>query len=127
LKQLFVEVPYFRALIENSMMALLKSNFDLTKYIAKDKQYKEFWEILFSEYQLSKKMTLEISGYSSLMEEEPVSKNSIGIREDIVLPLLIIQQAALQKIENNSDFKEDYEKLIRRSLYGNINASRNSA
>jgi phosphoenolpyruvate carboxylase len=72
-------------------------------------------------------MTLEISGYKSLMEEDPVSKNSISIREDIVLPLLAIQQAALQKIENNSDFKEDYEKIIRRSLYGNINASRNSA
>jgi phosphoenolpyruvate carboxylase len=127
LKQLFSEVPFFRALMENSMMALLKSNFDLTKYISKDKQYKEFWEILFSEYQLSKKMTLEISGYKSLMEEDPVSKNSISIREDIVLPLLAIQQAALQKIENNSDFKEDYEKIIRRSLYGNINASRNSA
>jgi phosphoenolpyruvate carboxylase len=127
LKQLFADVPYFRALIENSMMALLKSNFNLTRYIAKDKQYKAFWEMLYKEYELSKEMTLEISGYHSLMEEEPVSKNSIGIREDIVLPLLIIQQAALQKIENKSDFKEDYEKLIRRSLYGNINASRNSA
>ena len=127
LKQLFADVPFFRALIENSMMALLKSNFDLTKYTAKDEQYQEFWGILFNEYQLSKKMTLEISGYKSLMEEEPVSKNSIGIREDIVLPLLIIQQTALQKIENDSDFKEDYEKIIRRSLYGNINASRNSA
>jgi len=127
LKQLFAKVPYFRALIENSMMSLLKSNFDLTKYIAKDKQYRAFWEILYREYQLSKKMTLEISGYGSLMEEDPVSKNSIGIREDIVLPLLMIQQTALQKIENKSNFREDYEKLIRRSLYGNINASRNSA
>ncbi len=127
LKQLFSEVPFFRALIQNSMMALLKSNFDLTKYIAKDPQYKAFWDILFSEYELSKKMVLEISGYNSLMEEEPVSKNSVGIREDIVLPLLIIQQAALQKIEKDSDFREDYEKIVRRSLYGNINASRNSA
>ena len=127
LKQLFSEVPFFRALIENSMMALLKSNFNLTKYIAKDKGYKAFWEILFKEYALSKKMVLEISGYETLMEEEPVSKNSIAIREEIVLPLLIIQQTALQKIEKNSQYKAQYEKIVRRSLYGNINASRNSA
>jgi phosphoenolpyruvate carboxylase len=108
-------------------MALIKSNFNLTNYIAKDRDYKAFWEILYNEYELSKKMVLEISGYDTLMEEEPVSKNSIAIREDIVLPLLIIQQTALQKIEKNSRNKEQYEKIVRRSLYGNINASRNSA
>ncbi|MBN2614732.1 MAG: phosphoenolpyruvate carboxylase [Bacteroidales bacterium] len=127
LKQLFTDVPVFRALIENSMVSLIKSNFNLTKYITKDPPYKEFWEILFGEYELSKKMVLEISGYRTLMEEEPTSKNSIRIREDIVLPLLVIQQTALQKIEKNAEFKEDYEKVVRRSLYGNINASRNSA
>jgi phosphoenolpyruvate carboxylase len=61
------------------------------------------------------------------MEEEPVSRNSIEIREHIVLPLLVIQQYALQQIEQNSDYKNNYEKIVKRSLYGNINASRNSA
>jgi phosphoenolpyruvate carboxylase len=72
-------------------------------------------------------MTLLISQYGVLMEEEDVSRNSIKIREQIVLPLLVIQQYALQKIEQNSGHKNDYEKIVKRSLYGNINASRNSA
>jgi len=49
------------------------------------------------------------------------------MRENIVLPLLVIQQYALQKISEGSDYKELYEKIVVRSLYGNINASRNSA
>jgi phosphoenolpyruvate carboxylase len=61
------------------------------------------------------------------MEEEPVSKRSIEIRERIVLPLLVIQQYALQKIEMGSMHKPLYAKIVERSLYGNINASRNSA
>jgi phosphoenolpyruvate carboxylase len=61
------------------------------------------------------------------MEEEPVSGSSIAIREEIVLPLLVIQQYAMQKIEQDSKRKNAYEKIVRRSLYGNINASRNSA
>jgi phosphoenolpyruvate carboxylase len=61
------------------------------------------------------------------MEEEPVAKGSIRIREKIALPLLVIQQYALQKISENSENKEAYEKLVTRSLYGNINAGRNSA
>lgn len=60
------------------------------------------------------------------MEEEPITKKSIEIREKIVLPLLVIQQYALQKVEQNTDKKETYEKIVKRSLYGNINASRNS-
>ncbi len=117
---------FFRILILNAMMSLSKSNFKLTAYMAKDKDYQEFWHILNTEFELSKEMLLLISGYESLMEEEPVTKKSIQIREQIVLPLLVIQQFALQMIEENDS--------IRRSMkngnafaYGNINASRNSA
>ena len=127
LKNLFKEVGFFKALILNSMMSLSKCYFELTVYIAKDPEYKEFWNILFEEYKLSKEMVLLISGYKQLMEEEPISRNSIAIRETIVLPLLVIQQYALQKIQQDSKNKKTYEKIVERSLYGNINASRNSA
>jgi len=127
LKRLFQEVPFFKALILNSMMALYKCYFELTAYIARDEKYNEFWHILFDEYKLSKEMVLLISGYHVLMEEEPVSRCSIEIRERIVLPLLLVQQYALQKIEQDSGHKTVYEKIVKRSLYGNINASRNSA
>lgn len=127
LKILFRKVPFFKTLILNSMMSLSKCYFELTGYIAKNNEYKAFWEMLFEEYKLSKKMVLLISGYRMLMEEEPVSRRSIEIREQIVLPLLVIQQYALQKIESNSKRRAIYEKIVERSLYGNINASRNSA
>ena len=127
LKKLFNEVPFFKALVLNSLMSLSKCYFELTSYFKNDAEYKDFWQILFDEYKLSKETLLLITGYNELMEESPVSKNSIEIRERIVLPLLAIQQYALQKAEQNSEFKNAYEKIIKRSLYGNINASRNSA
>ena len=127
LKKLFREVQYFKALILNSMMSLSKCNFDLTSYIAKDAEFKDFWNMLFDEYKLAIQMVLLISDYEVLMEEEQTTKNSIQIREQIVLPLLLIQQYALQKIEQNSSFNDSYKKIVQRSLYGNINASRNSA
>jgi phosphoenolpyruvate carboxylase len=55
------------------------------------------------------------------------------MREDIVLPLLTIQQYALMKINEIKKGNGDesllavYEKLVMRSLFGNTNASRNSA
>lgn len=127
LQELFREVPFFRTLIQNSMMSLSKCNFELTRYIAEDREFSEFWNLLLEEFELSREMTLLISGYSKLMEEEPVTRSSVEIREQIVLPLLLIQQYALQMIDKKSENTEAYRKIVKRSLYGNINASRNSA
>jgi phosphoenolpyruvate carboxylase len=127
IKKLFREVPFFKALLLNSMMALTKCYFELTSYIKDDEEFSEFWQILYNEYELTKNLLLEIAGYESLMEEEPISKHSISMREKIVLPLLVIQQYALQKIADGTEHIESYEKIVVRSLYGNINASRNSA
>ncbi|MRI00432.1 phosphoenolpyruvate carboxylase [Kriegella sp. EG-1] len=127
LKKLYKEVPLFRALMLNSMMSLSKCYFELTSYMKENEEYGEFWNILHEEYLLSKKMLLLISGSKILMENEAVSRESIKIRENIVLPLLVIQQNALQKIGQKSEYLELYEKIVTRSLYGNINASRNSA
>jgi len=126
LKKLFNDTPIFKALILNSMMSIYKSNFDLTRYMNEDEKFKDFWNILYHENRLSKKMMLLISGYEMLMQEEPVTRESIRIREKIVLPLLVIQQYALQKVNTKTPHKTLYEKIITRSLYGNINASRNS-
>ena len=72
-------------------------------------------------------MLLQISKQKILMEDEEVSRESVKIREKIVLPLLVIQQNALYHITQDSKYKDLYEKIVTRSLYGNINASRNSA
>jgi phosphoenolpyruvate carboxylase len=127
LKKLFKEVPFFETLMLNSMMSLSKCYFELTSYMKDDKEYGDFWNILHDEYLLSKQMLLLISNSEILMENEAVSRESIKIRENIVLPLLVIQQYALHQISENSNYKALYEKIVTRSLYGNINASRNSA
>ena len=126
-KTLFQSSAFFRTLIQNSMMAMQKTYFPLTSYMKDDPEFGEFWNILFDEFLLSKEMALEISGYQSLMEDEPLNKASVMMREKIVLPLLTIQQYALDKIHRDSPLKEKYELMVMRSLFGNINASRNSA
>ncbi len=126
-KELFKTSAFFRTLIQNSMMSMQKTYFPLTSYMQKDPVYGPFWDILHEEFKLSKAMTLEISGYDNLMQDEPLNKASVVMREKIVLPLLAIQQYALEQIQQNNPLKEQYEQMVTRSLFGNINASRNSA
>ena len=134
INQLFIDVPFFRALISNSMMSLKKSFFELTLYLKDDKEFSEFWNLIHDEYELTKKMLLKVSGFKKLMQDEPANMASIETREKIILPLFTIQQYAIQSINKLSkssieDLKKVkvYEKIITRSLFGNINASRNSA
>ena len=132
-KLLYEEVPFFRALVSNSMMSLTKSYFELTSYMSKDEEFGEFWKIIHDEYILTKKMLLKISNFKELMENEPANKLSIQTRENVVMPLITIQQYALQIVKEIESGEIDnlkksiFEKMITRSLYGNINASRNSA
>ena len=126
-KELFRNSDFFKTLVLNSMMAMNKSYFPLTYYMKNHPKFGDFWQILFNEYSLSKEMMFEITGFKTLMEEEPVGRKSVKIRENIVLPLLSIQQYALIKLQKEEGNREALEKLVTRSLFGNINASRNSA
>ena len=133
-KSLYKNSGFFRTLVFNSMMSLTKSFFQLTAYMKEDKTFGAFWELIYEEYERSKNLLLEISGFDNLMENEPAGKASINTRDEIVQPLLTIQQFALIQIQNlkkegkeNPEMMAVLEKIITRSLFGNINASRNSA
>ncbi len=125
---------FFKTLLENSMMSLAKSFFPLTAYMKKDPEFGPFWQIIYDEFLESKRLLLKIAGHTELMENYPDGKASIQIRERIVLPLLTIQQYSLQRINElnkqespDLDLIKVYEKIVMRSLFGNTNASRNSA
>ena len=123
---------FFRALISNSMQSMKKTNFELTRYMENDERFGEFWKTLHAEYELSRLMVLKISGQKWLLEDNHRSRMSIQLRERVVLPLLTVQQYALMQIQQQRNSEQSdtlalYEKMVMRSLFGNINASRNSA
>jgi len=134
IKELYDHSLFFKTLLENSMMSLAKTFLPLTAYMRDDAEFGEFWQIISDEFNETKRLLLKIAGHTELMENYPDGKASISMREHIVLPLLVIQQYALLKIKElnkeenpNEELITVYEKLVTRSLFGNTNASRNSA
>ncbi|MFZ9220407.1 MAG: phosphoenolpyruvate carboxylase [Sediminibacterium sp.] len=129
-QSLFNNIAFFRTLIDNSMMSMVKSNFAITKYVDKDPQFSAIWNTIKNEFILTTQLYLELSGGKSLMENDTVGKHSILLRDRIVLPLLTIQQYALGKMQEeglSEASKNSYEKLLTRTMFGIINAARNSA
>lgn len=129
-QSLYRKSKFFRTLVENSMQSMCKTFFPLTSYMADDAKFGAFWGVLNDEFERTEKFVLKVSGQPELLSNNPGIKASIALRENIVLPLLVIQQYALITLreQNLSDeVRAQYEKMVVRSLYGNINASRNSA
>lgn len=118
----------FRTVIDNSIMAMSKSNFDITSYLQKDKTFGKFWLMLQEEYNITKKYVLRLSESEFLMQKYPVERESIAAREKIILPLVIIQHYAIKKLNettlDNAKY-ETYTKLLTRTVYGIVNAGRN--
>ncbi|MEO8887624.1 MAG: phosphoenolpyruvate carboxylase, partial [Mucilaginibacter sp.] len=118
-----------KTMVDNCIMSMSKSDFRLTTYLEKDEKFGAFWKQLKDEFELTKTLLLELTETKALMEDSPVERRSIGIRERIVLPLVIVQHYALHCLNNTSDeeLSEVYKKLAIRTVYGIVNAGRNLA
>lgn len=130
LKKLYHNSLFFKTLMDNSEMALAKSNFTLTSHLSKDKEYKEIWLDLKQEYELTKKYLLQLSHKTTLMQDYPADAISVAMREKVVIPLITIQQFAIDELRKNTYddvVKQKLENLIVRASFGIINAGRNSA
>jgi phosphoenolpyruvate carboxylase len=129
LKNLYKRSLFFRTLLANSMMSLTKTYYPATHYLARDKEFGKFWKKMYEEFQRSCEQILNVTGLHELMETNPLNRDSIKLRERIVMPLIVIQQFALQRLRNGKDKKHEqhYRKLVLRCMFGIINAARNSA
>ncbi len=130
IQALYKHSLFFRTLLENSMQSLAKSNFDVTRYLAEHAEFGDFWKMLYDEYVLTGEVLRDMSGESELLSGNDMSRSSIALREQIVLPLIAIQQFALQKLQDENLPEAEsaiYRKLVLRAMFGIINAARNAA
>lgn len=129
LKDLYHDCMFFRTILDNSMISLSKSFLPLTRYLENDPIFGEFWRLIEKETQLSKDRICQIAGIENLLEHYPVNSQSIALREEMLRPLLVIQQYALiqhRKVDLQQEDAKIYEKIIIKSLPPSINATRNA-
>jgi phosphoenolpyruvate carboxylase len=134
ISKMYKNNAFFKTLIDNCEMAMQKSFFPLTAFLADDPVYGCIWKKIHAEYKLCRMHIAAISGKSDLMSDFPVEQQSVRLREKIVVPLITIQQYALTRLRGlngkknlDPDLKRTLERLVIRCSFGIINAGRNSA
>ena len=129
-KSLYESSGQFRTMMDNCIMSMSKADFRITAFLESDPEFGTFWRKLKDEFDLTRGLMLELTGTTILMEQYPVERRSIALRERIILPLVIIQHYALQQLESGDHDENTVQilsKLIIRTVYGIVNAGRNVA
>lgn len=116
LRKMYAEWPFFHSLIDNLQMALSKGDLFIAKeYIelVDDQELaKRIYNIIEDEYARTKKYILQICEQSELLDNIPMIKESIRLRNPYVDPLSYIQIDLICKWREN----QDDESLLREVL-----------
>ncbi|MCZ2123382.1 MAG: phosphoenolpyruvate carboxylase [Anaerolineales bacterium] len=116
---------FFRTLLNNSEMSLLKADMDISALyvsLAPDKKMaKEIFGSIRGEYERTKDLVLKISRHNSLLELEPVTKQAVQLRNPYVDPLNYIQVETLKRLRALKDPECEEAQPLREVMAFTIN------
>jgi phosphoenolpyruvate carboxylase len=93
--------PLFLDIVRNVEMALAKADFAIASLYAdlvEDKSLRDrVYNLLYDEFELTRRMILAVTGQSTLLETNPVLERSIRLRNPYVDPMSFIQVELLRR------------------------------
>jgi phosphoenolpyruvate carboxylase len=116
LREMYAHWPFFHSTISNIEMTLAKADFQIARQYANRLPERElgrkFFKLLESEYERACRVVLQITGEKHLLENSPVLKRSIEVRNPYVDPMSYLQVELLARKRNDKLSAEDREKLL---------------
>ena len=116
LREMYANWPFFHSTISNIEMTLAKADFQIARQYANRLPERElgrkFFKLLESEYERACRVVLQITGEKHLLENSPVLKRSIEVRNPYVDPMSYLQVELLARKRNDKLSAEDREKLL---------------
>jgi phosphoenolpyruvate carboxylase len=126
LREMYAGWPFFKSLLDNTEMSLLKADMDIAalyvELVADREMGKKIFSDIRTEYDRTRTNVLSISGHSSLLESEPVTQNAVKLRNPYIDPLNYIQVEILRRLRSlpNPDepAAEDLREVIALTING---------
>ena len=113
LREMYRDWPFFRALLSNTQMALVKSRMDIAREYADLCEDKETCAVVFdmieSEYRRTVKWIGKVAEIDELLDENPLLKTSLARRDPYLDPLNHIQLELIERFRNPETRERDRE------------------
>jgi phosphoenolpyruvate carboxylase len=125
LKEMFKSWPFFRSLLDNAEMSLLKADMDIARYysgLVPDKELAEkIFEDIRGEYDRTRREILTASGHQELMDGDAMIQRSVRRRNPYVDPLNFIQVEMLRRLRALKDHQSEEAEALREVILITIN------
>ncbi len=125
MQEMYNQWPFFRALLDNAEMSLLKADMEIAALYSSLAENQEMartiFAILVEEYSRTRDMVLLISGHAELMESEGVIQRSVQLRNPYIDPLNYIQVEMLSRLRALTDQESDEAEALRSVILLTIN------
>ncbi len=125
LQEMYDGWAFFRTLLHNSEMSLLKADMNISALYVDLVPDKKLADIIFktilSEYERTKDSVLAISRHQTLLETEPVTQQAVHLRNPYVDPLNYIQIETLRRLRSIHDSDGKEAKSLREVMALTIN------
>jgi phosphoenolpyruvate carboxylase len=125
LREMHAGWPFFRALLENAEMSLLKADLDIAALYAglvPDRSLAEdIFERLRTEYERTRNAILAVTGKPELLAGDPVILRSIQLRNPYVDPLNYLQVEMLRRLRSLPDTDAEEAEALREVVVLTIN------
>ncbi|MBG0813405.1 phosphoenolpyruvate carboxylase [Planomonospora sp. ID82291] len=111
LRAAYREWPLFASLLDNAEMSLAKTDRDIaSRYLALGGR-EDFLEQVLAEYDLTRRLVLEVTGHRRLLENRRVLSRAVQLRDPYVDALSHLQLRALSRLRADDLPEEERERL----------------
>jgi phosphoenolpyruvate carboxylase len=125
LQEMYAGWPFFKTLLANTEMSLLKADMDISALyvdLAPDREMgNEIFSLIRAEYERTREAVLSISGHSTLLELEPATRQAVQLRNPYVDPLNYIQVEVLRRLRALSNQESAEADALREVMAITIN------
>lgn len=125
LRDMYNGWPFFKTMLDNTEMSLIKADMDIASLyvdlVPDQKLAGEIFGSIRAEYDRTRDAVLSISGHANLLEAEPVTQNSVQLRNPYVDPLNYIQVEMLRRVRALPDSESVEAQSIREVIGLTIN------
>lgn len=121
LRAAYREWPLFASLLDNVEMSLAKTDRDIAaRYLALGAR-DDFVEQVLGEYDLTRRLVLEITGHTRLLEDRKVLSRAVQLRDPYVDALSHLQLRALSTLRADEGLSEDERERLSTLLLLSVN------
>ncbi|MEV0196909.1 phosphoenolpyruvate carboxylase [Nonomuraea sp. NPDC050691] len=111
LRAAYQEWPLFNALLDNAEMSLAKTDRSIAEHYLELGGRPDFARQVLEEYDLTRRLVLEVTGHTRLLENRKVLSRAVQLRDPYVDALSHLQLRALRALRTGSPSEHERERL----------------